>query len=394
MMIGKQYKIISELGSGGMGVVFQAVDVLLEREVAIKKLRTDFSQSPDVAERFLREARIQARLNHPNITQLYTFLREDDVFYIVMEFVGGSPLNKLIPVPYQRLLPMAVQILDTLDYAHNMGVLHRDIKPDNLMVTANGSIKIMDFGIAHVLGSTRQTRNNMLIGTLEYISPERIMGKDPERSSDVYSVGVVLFEALTGRLPFEGPSEFELQRQHLQAPPPKIRTLLPECPEGLEEVINKALAKEPVDRFATCAEMKDALVVELAKLTGRASSGQRPVRNVAEEFERCRRRITALIKSHDFELAQRVLDSARIDYPGHERLTELQVFLSVESKRFAMGSGDLRRHVADTLQEIARLHQQANSQAAIDLAIRSFELNPQVKAFQIAALCCSRAQDF
>lgn len=198
MMIGNQYKIVSELGSGGMGVVYQAVDVLLEREVAIKKLRSEFSRSPDVAQRFLREAKIQARLNHSNITQLYTCLQQSDTFYIVMEFVAGTPLNRLIPLPYERLLPLALQTLDSLEYAHSMGVLHRDIKPDNLMVTPGGVLKIMDFGIAHVLGMSRQTREKTIMGTLEYISPERITGKDPDRRSDIYVLGAVLFEALTG----------------------------------------------------------------------------------------------------------------------------------------------------------------------------------------------------
>jgi len=333
MLIRNQYKIISELGSGGMGVVYRGVDVLPEKEVAIKKLRTDFSRTPEVAKRFLQEAKIQARLNHPNIAQLYTCFQEGDDFYIVMELVSGSSLNKLIPVPYQRLLPLAVQILDGLDYAHKMGVLHRDIKPDNLMVTESGLVKIMDFGIAHVLGSTRMTRDKVIMGTLEYISPERIIGKTPERSSDVYSLGAVLFEVLTGRLPFEADTEFELLRKHLEATRRKVREFVPDCPEGLEAAIDRALEKEPGDRYATCAEMRDALAAEVAKLPAVPARQATPVQG--------------------------------IDWSPKQR-----------------------RQTAETLRKIAALYQSADRREAVSLAIKSLEENPRITAFQIAALCC------
>jgi serine/threonine protein kinase len=388
MMVGNQYKIVSELGSGGMGIVYQAVDIVLEREVAIKKLRSEFSRTPDVAKRFLREAKIQARLNHQNITHLFTCLQEGEVFYIVMEFVAGTPLNKLIPLPYQRLLPLAMQILDSLEYAHGMGVLHRDIKPDNVMVTPNGTVKIMDFGIAHVLGSTRHTREKVIMGTLEYISPERITGKDPERSSDIYSLGAVLFEALAGRLPFESQSEFELLRKHLEAPPPKLRSLVPDCPEALEAVIDKALAKNPADRFANCREMADALAGEVAKLPARRSGTGPHSINIGEELERCRSRISALIKSGDTELAERVLDSARIDYAGRPELTELQAFVAQKRRRAEPGSGDQRRRIAEILEQVASLHSKGHVKAAGELALRARGEFPNVRAFQIAAICC------
>jgi serine/threonine protein kinase len=341
MMIGEQYKIVSELGSGGMGVVYRAVDVLLETEVAIKKLRGDFSQTPEVAQRFLREAKIQAKLNHPNITRVNTCLRDGDVFYIVMEFVAGTPLSKLIPIPYARLLPLAIQMLDGLDYAHGMGVLHRDIKPDNIMVTSGGEVKIMDFGIAHVLGSTRHTREKVIMGTLEYISPERITGKDPERSSDIYSLGAVLFEALTGKLPFEGQSEYELLRQHLEAPPPSVRSFVAECPEAIDAVIQKALAKEPANRFANCGSMKEALIAELTKLPPAV--------------------VSAGIAAHD-----------------------------IAGKRAVLPDFDLHRQIGEMLQRIATLQKNADHDGALKLAREAVEVYPQVRAFQIAALCCSR----
>jgi serine/threonine protein kinase len=138
VIVGQQYKILSELGAGGMGIVYHGVDVMLEREVAIKKLRSEFSRTPDIAERFRREAKIQARLNHPNIAHLYSFLKDGDSFYIVMEFVDGTPFSKLLPMPWPQALVMFLEILEGLEYAHSLGVLHRDLKPDNIMAGPRG----------------------------------------------------------------------------------------------------------------------------------------------------------------------------------------------------------------------------------------------------------------
>lgn len=392
MIIANQYKIVSELGSGGMGVVYQAVDILLEREVAVKKLRGEFSSSPDVARRFLREAKIQARLNHPNIAQLFTCVQQGDTFYIVMEFIAGTPLNRLIPLSYERLLPLTIQMLDTLEYAHSMGVLHRDIKPDNLMITPAGSLKIMDFGIAHVLGSTRHTREKTIMGTLEYISPERIAGKDPDRRSDIYSLGAVLFEVLTGRLPFESKSEYTLLRQHMEDAPPRVREFVPECPEFLELLIDRALAKEPDHRFATCREMKEVLAVDIAKLPKPLPANSPFVGgDASDDVERCRRRISALIKSGDMDLAQRVLDSARMDYPEYEQLAKMQQSISAERRRLASDAGGAQRtSAAELLRELRSLEERNDRKAALDLARRALEQHPGMRALQLAVLYLSR----
>jgi eukaryotic-like serine/threonine-protein kinase len=392
MIIGHQYKIVSELGSGGMGVVYQAVDMLLEREVAVKQLRSEFSSSPDVARRFLREAKIQARLNHPNITQLFTCVQQGDTFYIVMEFIAGTPLNRLIPLSYERLLPLALQVLDTLDYAHSMGVLHRDIKPDNLMVTPAGSLKIMDFGIAHVLGSIRHTREKTIMGTLEYISPERIAGKAPDRRSDIYSLGAVLFEALTGKLPFESQSEYGLLRQHMEAAPPKVRQLVPECPQFMEELIDRALAKDPDHRFATCRDMKDVLATEIAKLPNPLPrSGPLLGGDASDEVERCRRRVAALVKSGDTDLAQRVLDSARMDYPGYRQIEQMQQFLDGERKRLTSDQGGTQRtSAAELLRELRKLEKKNDRKGALEFARRALEEHPDIRALQLAVLHLKR----
>ncbi len=392
MIIGNQYKIVSELGSGGMGVVYQAVDVLLEREVAVKKLRGEFSSSPDVARRFLREAKIQARLNHPNIAQLFTCMQQGDTFYIVMEFIAGTPLNRLIPLSYERLLPLAIQMLDTLEYAHSMGVLHRDIKPDNLMITPAGSLKIMDFGIAHVLGSTRHTREKIIMGTLEYISPERIVGKDPDRRSDIYSLGAVLFEALTGRLPFESKSEYALLRQHMEDVPPRVRDLVPECPEFIELLIDRALAKDPDQRFATCRGMREVLAAEMAKLRKPLPTNSPLLGgDASDEVERCRMRIAALIKSGDIDLAQRVLDSARIDYPEYEQIAKMQRSLDAERNKLASEAGGAQRtSAAELLRELRSLEEKDDREGALDFARRALQQHPHMRALQLAVLHLTR----
>lgn len=259
MIVGQQYKILSELGAGGMGIVYQGVDVMLEREVAIKKLRSEFSRSGDVADRFRREAKIQASLNHPNLAHLYSFFKEGDSFYIVMEFVQGVPLSRLCPMSWQRALPLFRQVLDGLQYAHSLDVLHRDIKPDNIMVSPRGEVKVMDFGIAHVLGSVRHTRDKSIVGTLEYVPPEQIAGQQLSPRSDIYSLGILLFELISGRLPFEAAGEFELLRNHLETPPPRLSSVVPEVPAFLDQAIDRAMSKSPEDRFPSCGAMAEFL---------------------------------------------------------------------------------------------------------------------------------------
>ena len=212
-----QYRVLSELGTGGMGVVYRAVDVLLEREVAVKRLRSEYAANPSVLERFRKEAQLQAKLNHPNITQLYTLLQDGDSLCIVMELVDGTVLRNFMPMRWQSALPVILQILEALDYAHRRGVLHRDIKPENIVIDHEGTVKVMDFGIAHALGAARLTRERVVIGTLEYMPPERILNRAMDQRSDLYSVGVLLFEMLCGRLPFASESEYELLRAQVEA---------------------------------------------------------------------------------------------------------------------------------------------------------------------------------
>jgi serine/threonine-protein kinase len=323
-----QYRILSELGTGGMGVVYRAVDLLLERDVAIKRLRSEYASSPSVLDRFRKEARLQAKLNHPNIAQLYTLLQDGDSLCIVMEFIDGTVLRNFMPMPWQSAVAVLLQILEALDYAHRRGVLHRDVKPENIVIDREGTVKVMDFGIAHALGAARLTRERVVIGTLEYMPPERILNREMDQRSDLYSVGVLLFEMLSGRLPFASESEYELLRAQVEAAPPPISLFVGGVPEFLSEAIRKALEKDPANRYSSCGEMATVL------RDGASAAGYRlqPVSEVLEikpqtaggthhetVLALCRR-IDGLIESGNFDTAERVADGALNDFPANSEL--------------------------------------------------------------------------
>jgi len=261
-MIGS-YRLVRELGSGGMGTVYEAVDTMLERSVAIKMLRPEIASQPDLIERFRTEAVTLARLNHPSIATVFAFLHEGEKFAMVMEFVPGRTLEGVLSA-IGRMQPelaaeLVRQMLDGVAHAHGMNVLHRDLKPANVMVTAERAVKVTDFGIARILGASRMTREGRIIGTLEYIAPERVRGEEEDPRSDLYSAGVVLFELLAGRLPFVSDTDFGLLQAHLEQTPPEMSSLGVECPVALQHVLTKALAKAPQGRYQSAQEFRDAL---------------------------------------------------------------------------------------------------------------------------------------
>lgn len=258
------YKVIDKIGEGGMGAVFKGIDLMLEREVAIKMLRPELASQPQVVERFRSEAVTLARLNHPNIATLYSFLRQGEDFFMVMEFVRGETLDSLIrrsgAMSYDRAITLLCQALEGIDHAHRMGIIHRDIKPANMMLTETGTLKVMDFGIARVLGTSRMTKQGNIVGTIEYMSPEQVRGQETDARSDIYSLGILLYEMLTGRVPFSSDSEYDLMKMQIEDAPPPPRVFSNQIPPAVEQAIMRSLAKQPEARFQGAGEFRNSLL--------------------------------------------------------------------------------------------------------------------------------------
>ena len=283
-MIGQilgNYKIEQKLGEGGMGAVYRGLDLMLEREVAIKALRPELGSQPQVVERFRSEAVTLAKLNHPNIATLYSFFRQGEDFYMVLEYVRGVTLDHVIQqrgsVPPEQAIPLFCQVLDGIDHAHRFGIIHRDIKPANMMLTPEGILKVLDFGIARILGTARMTKQGPLIGTIEYMAPEQVRGMETDARSDIYSLGMLLYEILTGRPPFQIENEFELMKAQIEQTPVAPRQLNPGIPEAVEGAIMRALAKNPDHRFQTAGDFRAVLLeagyVASARLTDPSITG-------------------------------------------------------------------------------------------------------------------------
>ncbi|HEX8396730.1 MAG TPA: protein kinase [Pyrinomonadaceae bacterium] len=265
-MIGQtigNYKIIRSLGEGGVGRVYQGVDTMLDREVAIKVLRPELARQTSIVERFRSEAVLLAKLNHPNIATLYSLLRQGDELFMVLEFIRGETLEQLLhrrgALPEDDAIPIFCQALDGINHAHELGIVHRDVKPGNMILTANGILKVLDFGIARLLGTSRKTKSGNIIGTLEYMSPEQVRGLETDARSDIYGLGIMLYEILTGRLPFESENEFLLMKAQTEEMPALPRSINPNISETVETAIMKALAKNPDERFQSAGEFLDSL---------------------------------------------------------------------------------------------------------------------------------------
>lgn len=270
--IGARYEIRRHIATGGMAAVFQGWDLRHNRLVAIKVLRQLDNATSDELARFRREARIVATLGCPQVVKVYDFLEERGCAYLVMEYVDGGTLKERIaehgPLPPREALTLAADVCRALAYAHDRGFIHRDVKPQNVLLTNDGKVKLTDFGIVRVAEGESFTSSGMVLGTADYISPEQAEGLKLTPATDIYSLGVVLFEMLTGALPFDGTTVIAVAMAHATKPAPSVRQLNPSVPPRVERLVRRALAKRPERRFRSAQEMELALrhaVVALAE---------------------------------------------------------------------------------------------------------------------------------
>lgn len=257
------YRIVERLGDGGMGAVFRAVDEMLDREVAIKILKPELARNAALIERFRLEAVALARLNHPRIATLHGLERHGESLLMIMEYVRGETLEAIVQrsghIAWTRAAELCAAVLDALDHAHDKGVVHRDIKPANIMLANSGAVKVMDFGIARLVGKSRQTQVGHAVGTPMYMAPEQLRGEEVDGRTDLYAVGAVLFELVTGRMAFEADSDYALMMKQLHEAPPAASDLVAGVPAVIDEIIRQAMAKRREDRFANAVAFREAL---------------------------------------------------------------------------------------------------------------------------------------
>ena len=267
--INDRYEIIKTIGEGGMANVYLAEDTILERKVAIKVLRGDLSNDEKFIRRFKREALSVSNLSHPNIVEVYDVGEEDGNYYIVMEYIEGKTLKQLLQkrgaLTLTEVIDIMSQLTDGLAHAHEAYIIHRDIKPQNIMIEDNGRIKITDFGIAMALNSTQLTQTNSVMGSVHYLPPEQANGKGSTVKSDIYSLGILMYELLTGSVPFKGDTAVEIALKHMKEKIPSVRKQNPTIPQSVENIILKATAKNPKNRYDSVREMYNDLQTALER---------------------------------------------------------------------------------------------------------------------------------
>lgn len=263
-VFGGRYELIQMVGEGGMSFVYKALDKVLDRIVAVKVLKDEFARDRNFVEKFRTEALSAARISHPNIVNIFDVGQDGDAYYIVMEYVDGKTLHDIIrdyaPLPVDKAVDIAIMICDGIHHAHEKGVIHRDIKPHNILVTEHGIVKVADFGIARAMSKSTITYGNNIVGSVHYISPEQAKGEPITRTTDIYSLGCVLYEMLTGHVPFQAESPITIALKHIHDEPLSPRSLNPAIPMAIEGIILKAMEKVPSHRFATALEMRNALL--------------------------------------------------------------------------------------------------------------------------------------
>lgn len=265
--INDRYQIIKTLGEGGMANVYLAHDTILDRDVAVKVLRGDLATDEKFIRRFQREALSASSLSHPNIVEMYDVGEDDGQYYIVMEFVDGKTLKQVLKqrghLSVTEVIDIMLQLTDGMAHAHDAYIIHRDIKPQNIMMLSNGMIKITDFGVATALNSTQLTQTNSVMGTVHYLPPEQAQGKGSTIRSDIYSMGIMMYELLSGSAPYKGETAVEIALKHLKEPLPSIRKVSSQIPQSIENVIIKSTAKNPKNRYSDAREMFEDLKTAL-----------------------------------------------------------------------------------------------------------------------------------
>jgi serine/threonine protein kinase len=280
--MGGRYEVEELLGRGGMSTVYRGTDPNLRRTVAIKLIHPHLSYNPEFVRRFEEEAAAVAKLNHPNIIKVFDFDHEDETYYMVLEYVAGESLHDRLKrlnatdrrMPIQQVVEIIAGVCDAVDYAHKRGMIHRDIKPANVMLSVQGPAILMDFGVAKIIGGEQHTATGAVIGTALYMSPEQVRGERPSERSDIYALGVTLFESISGHPPYEADSAMTTMMMHVNDPIPDVSVLNPDTPPSVKAIMNKALAKNPDDRFQSAGAMAAALrAADLSQSAAQASAG-------------------------------------------------------------------------------------------------------------------------
>lgn len=265
--INDRYEIIKPIGEGGMANVYLAHDLILNRDVAVKVLRGDLANDEKFVRRFQREALASSSLSHPNIVEMYDVGEDNGTYYIVMEYIDGKTLKQLIKkrgaLTLSECIDIMLQLTDGVEHAHESYIIHRDLKPQNIMIQDNGEIKITDFGIAMALNNTQLTQTNSVMGSVHYLPPEQASGKGSTVKSDIYSMGILFYELLTGSLPFRGDNAVEIALKQIKDEIPSIREKNPAIPQSIENIVMRATAKNPKNRYTSAKEMHDDLLTAL-----------------------------------------------------------------------------------------------------------------------------------
>ncbi|MEA1962516.1 MAG: protein kinase [Bacillota bacterium] len=263
-ILGDRYELIEKVGEGGMAIVYKARCRILDRIVAVKILKNEYANDASFVEKFRTEALSVGRISHPNIVNVYDVGQDDEIYFIVMEYIDGQSLNELIrqsaPLEVEQAIDIAIMICDAIHHAHEKGIIHRDIKPHNILITNDGMVKVADFGIARAINGATITYGKNIVGSVHYISPEQAKGEPLDRTTDIYSAGCVLYEMLTGRVPFEAESPITVALKHIHDEPVAPRSMNQDIPASIEAIITKSIDKHPSQRYQTAQEMRNALL--------------------------------------------------------------------------------------------------------------------------------------